>query len=122
MDLSFEIPQLYNLIFHDALVAISAESTVKGVILDFFTNAAFQVSKILEFPTYYFFTSGASGLCPFLYLPTLRKRIPGNVNDLDIFLNIPGVPPIHASDMPVTLFDKHIINTAENMEWEKITE
>ncbi|XP_024979006.1 UDP-glycosyltransferase 88B1-like [Cynara cardunculus var. scolymus] len=121
VDLSFEIPQLYNPIVHDTLVAISDESTIKGVILDFFTNAAFQVSKTLDFPTYYFFTSGASGLCSLLYIPIIHTTTSGDINDLNFYFDIPGLPPMHASDMPTLLFDresisyKNFINTTGNM-------
>ncbi|KAJ9539623.1 hypothetical protein OSB04_026129 [Centaurea solstitialis] len=116
MDLFFEIPELYNPKLHDALVAISAESIVKCIVLDFFTTAAFQVSKTLGLPTYYFFTSGASGLCHFLYLPTLRKTVPDNFHALDIYVDVPGIPPIHISDLPPgSMFDKHIVNAASDI-------
>ncbi|KAJ0658280.1 putative UDP-glucuronosyl/UDP-glucosyltransferase, UDP-glycosyltransferase family [Helianthus annuus] len=121
MDLAFGIPELYNPIVYDTLVNISKKSTIKAVILDFFSNAAFRVSRSLNFPTYYFYTSGASGLCEFLYLPTIHNNTSKNIKDLDIYFDIPGVPPIHASDMPPVMFDretdmyKNFIDTASNM-------
>nr|Q6VAA7.1 RecName: Full=UDP-glycosyltransferase 88B1 [Stevia rebaudiana]AAR06919.1 UDP-glycosyltransferase 88B1 [Stevia rebaudiana] len=121
IDLAFDIPQLYNPVVYNTLVAISETSTIKAVILDFFVNAAFQISKSLDLPTYYFFTSGASGLCAFLHLPTIYKTYSGNFKDLDTFINIPGVPPIHSSDMPTVLFDKesnsykNFVKTSNNM-------
>ncbi|XP_024981591.1 UDP-glycosyltransferase 88B1-like [Cynara cardunculus var. scolymus] len=121
IDLAFGIPELYNPIFHDTLIAISEKSTIKAVILDFFSNAAFQVSKSLNLPTYYFYTSGASGLCEFLYLTTIHNTTSMSIKDLNIYFDIPGVPPIHASDMPMVLFDresnsyKNFVNTSSNM-------
>lgn len=102
-------------------MTISENSTIKAVILDFFSNAAFQVSKTLNLPTYYFYTSGASGLCAFLYLPTIHNITSDNIKDLDIYFDIPGIPPIHASDLPPVLFEresnsyKNFMKTAGNM-------
>ncbi|KAL7614820.1 UDP-glycosyltransferase 88B1 [Lactuca sativa] len=119
--LNFAIPQLYNPIFHNTLVAISEKSTIKAVILDFFTNAAFQVAKSLQLPTYYFYTGGASGLCVFLYMPTINNITSDSIKDQNIYFDIPGVPPIHSSHFPAAVVDKkgtayeNFINTARNM-------
>ncbi|GJV60255.1 UDP-glycosyltransferase 88B1-like protein [Tanacetum coccineum] len=121
IDLAFGIPELYNPIVHDTLVTISKESTIKAVILDFFSNAAFRVAKSLNLPTYYFYTSGASGLCELLYLTAIHNMTSKNIGDLDIYFDIPGMPPIHASDMPAVMFDresdmyKSFIDLSSNM-------
>ncbi|KAK9060866.1 hypothetical protein SSX86_018046 [Deinandra increscens subsp. villosa] len=122
IDLAFEIPQLYNPLVHNTLAAISQKSPIKAVVLDFFSNAAFQVSKSsLDLPTYYFYTSGASGLCAFLYLPTIHKTTSKSLKDLDLFFHIPGVPPVHSSHFPTPMFHretktyKNFITTATNM-------
>ncbi|KAJ9539625.1 hypothetical protein OSB04_026131 [Centaurea solstitialis] len=121
MDLGFAIPEIYNPIVHDTLVAISENSTIKAVVLDFFSDAAFPVSKALDLPTYYFYTSGASGLCEFLYLTTIHNTTSKNIKDLNIYFDVPGVPPIHSSDMPSVLFDresklyKNFVRTSGNM-------
>ncbi|CAH1421346.1 unnamed protein product [Lactuca virosa] len=119
--LNFAIHELYNPIFHNTLVAITEKSTIKAVILDFFTNAAFQVSKNLDLPTYYFYTGGASGLCSFLHLPTIDNITSGSIKDQNIVFDIPGVPPIHSSHFPAGFVDKNrpaykdFINTARTM-------
>ena len=121
VDLAFGIPELYNTVVHDTLVSISEKSTIKAVILDFFSNAAFQVAKSLNLPVYYFYTGCASGLCVFLYLTTIHKTTTKSIKGLDIYFDIPGVPPIHASDMPAVFFDresnpyKNFIHTSSNM-------
>ncbi|KAI3800196.1 hypothetical protein L1987_35506 [Smallanthus sonchifolius] len=121
IDLAFGIPELYNPIVHNTLVTISQKSSIKAVILDFFSNASFRVSKGLNFPTYYFYTSGASGLCEFLYLTTIHNTTSKNIGELNIYFDIPGLPPIHASDMPPVMFDretnmyKSFIDTSSNM-------
>nr|GEW87256.1 UDP-glycosyltransferase 88B1-like [Tanacetum cinerariifolium] len=91
-------------VVHDTLVSISEKSPIKAVILDFFSNAAFQVANSLELPTYYFYASGASAQCAFLYLATIHKTTSKNIKDLDIYYDIPGVPPVHSSDMPTVCF------------------
>ncbi|KAI3519465.1 hypothetical protein L1887_08609 [Cichorium endivia] len=119
--LNFGIPELYNPIFHNALVAIMEKSIIKAVILDFFTDAAFQVSKSLDLPTYYFYTGGASGLCVFLHLPTINSITFDSIKDQNFYFDVPGVPPIHSSHFPPHLVDnksstyKNFINTARNM-------
>ncbi|KAD7480480.1 hypothetical protein E3N88_03616 [Mikania micrantha] len=54
IDLAFRIPELYCPVIQDTLVAISQKSSIKAVILDILSNAAFQVSTSLNLPTYYF--------------------------------------------------------------------
>ncbi|PWA99903.1 UDP-glycosyltransferase 88B1 [Artemisia annua] len=121
LDLAFGIPELYNPIVHDTLVSISENSTIKAVILDFFSNAAFQVVKCLSLPVYYFYTGGASGLCVFLYLATIHKTTTKSIKELNIYFDIPGVPPIHSSEMPAVFSDresnpyKNFIHTSSNM-------
>ncbi|KAL7605692.1 hypothetical protein Lser_V15G19805 [Lactuca serriola] len=101
--------------------AITEKSTIKAVILDFFTNAAFQVCKNLDLPTYYFYTGGASGLCSFLHLPTIDNITSGSIKDQNLVFDIPGVPPIHSSHFPAGFVDKNrpaykdFINTARTM-------
>ncbi|KAL4575781.1 hypothetical protein LXL04_011867 [Taraxacum kok-saghyz] len=121
IDLAFGIPEFNNPIVHDTLVTFSRKSTIKAVVLDFFSNAAFQISTGLKIPTYYFYTSGASGLCAFLYLATIDKTTSDSFKDLNISFDIPGVPPVHSSDMPTSWSDretnsyKKFIDTANNM-------
>ncbi|KAI7731961.1 hypothetical protein M8C21_008973 [Ambrosia artemisiifolia] len=121
IDLAFGIPELYNPVVYNTLVAISEHSSIKAVILDFFSNAAFQVSTSLNLPTYYFYTSDASGLCAFLYLTTLHKTTSKSFKDMNSLLDFPGVPPIHSSYMPTPMFDResksyeNFVKTSSNM-------
>ncbi|KAF5770582.1 putative UDP-glucuronosyl/UDP-glucosyltransferase, UDP-glycosyltransferase family [Helianthus annuus] len=120
-DLAFGIPELYNPVLHDTLVTISQTSTIKAVILDFYVDAAFQVTKSLSLPTYYFYTSGASGLCGFLYSPYAHKTTCKSYKDVNDFLDIPGVPRMHSSYMPTAVSDresnsyKYFLKSALNM-------
>ncbi|KAA8533662.1 hypothetical protein F0562_031179 [Nyssa sinensis] len=121
IDLSFEIPRLNNANVHQVLQFISKKSRLKAFIMDFFCNAAFEVSTSLNIPTFYFYTSGANCLAIFLHLPALHEKTTKSIKDLNTCLEFPGVPPINTRDMPETLFDrnsmayKNFINTANQM-------
>ena len=119
---AFQIPRLNNLNLHQALKTISQSSKLKAFIIDFFCDAAFEVATNLDIPTYYFFPSGASALALFLYIPTLHKKVEESLKDLgDMLLDIPGLPPIRASDMPGSITDRtaewyeYLLNTAAHM-------
>ncbi|XWS37900.1 hypothetical protein CRYUN_Cryun19dG0084900 [Craigia yunnanensis] len=75
--------------------------------MDFFCTAAFKVASDLNIPPYYFYTSGVASLGSFLYLPTLHKNTTKSFKDLDVLLDIPGVPPMPSADMPQPLLDRN---------------
>ncbi|KAF8020331.1 hypothetical protein BT93_G0896 [Corymbia citriodora subsp. variegata] len=84
-----------------ALAAIAAAADLRALIIDFFSDAAFPVAAALGIPTYYYFTSGAFALAVFLHFPTLHGSTSKSFKDLgDETVNIPGLPPIKAWDMP----------------------
>uniref|UniRef100_A0A2N9IVA1 Glycosyltransferase n=1 Tax=Fagus sylvatica TaxID=28930 RepID=A0A2N9IVA1_FAGSY len=122
-ELNYISPRLNNFNLHQALKTISQTSKLKAFIIDFFCDAAFEVSKTnLGIPTYYFFTSGASTLALFLYLSTFHKTMDKSFKDLNhTLLDIPGFPPVKASDMPKTMSDRSsklyefFLNTSTHM-------
>ncbi|KAK2983595.1 hypothetical protein RJ640_023129 [Escallonia rubra] len=115
------LPRLNNPNVHQALQTISQTSSLKAFFIDFFCDAAFEVSTSLGIPTYYFYTSGASGLSAFLYLTTLDKTTTGSIKDLKDYIEFPGTPPIFPTDLAEPLFDRHstaykrFIDTAAHM-------
>ncbi|XP_059443649.1 anthocyanidin 5,3-O-glucosyltransferase-like [Corylus avellana] len=119
----FLLPRLNNPNLHQALQTISQTSKLKAFIIDFFCDASFEVAANLSIPTYYFFTSSASSLTAFLYLPTLHKKLDKSLKDLndDVLLDIPGLPSIPASEMPKNMSDRstkvyeYFLNTATHM-------
>nr|BAE48240.1 UDP-glucose glucosyltransferase [Linaria vulgaris] len=117
----FEIPRLHNTKLREALERISETSKIKALVIDFFCNSAFEVSRSLNIPTFFEASLGASGLCEFLYHPTFHKTVPGDIADFNDFLEIPGCPPLHSADVPKGLFRrktiayKHFLDTANNM-------
>ncbi|WCJ36743.1 UDP-glycosyltransferase 88B1 [Euphorbia peplus] len=104
----YEIPQLNNTNLHEALLALSKSSIINAFIIDFFCNAAVKISSALKIPTYYYFTSGASTLCFFLYTSTLDTKFTGNeFQNVDTTkINCPGLPPMSPGDLPVVLIDR----------------
>ncbi|PWA66979.1 UDP-glycosyltransferase 1 [Artemisia annua] len=120
-DLVFELIKSYNPIVHDTLLSISKNSNIKGVILDFLSNDAFDVCKSLDLPTYYLFTGSAFGVGMMLYLSTIHNTTSESFKDMRSYIEVPGTPPIYCLDMPVTLLDrnfnsyKNVIKISTNM-------
>ncbi|KAL3755670.1 hypothetical protein ACJRO7_002681 [Eucalyptus globulus] len=105
---TFEIVRLHNPTLHENLVSLSKSSAVKAFVIDFFCNAAFGVSASLNIPTYYYFTSGASGLASFLYIPALHVKYPESFKDLNVPIQIPGFPPVSPRDMPMAISNRKL--------------
>ncbi|KAL8095837.1 UDP-glycosyltransferase 88B1-like [Apium graveolens] len=106
--LIFELLSFNNCNIRQALQTISSgQLKIKAFIMDFFCNAAFEVSSGLDIPTYYFYTSAASSLSPFLYLPTMHQNITTSLKDLNAFVQHPGLPPIFSSDIATPMLDRN---------------
>ncbi|PPD82971.1 hypothetical protein GOBAR_DD20074 [Gossypium barbadense] len=101
LSLLFNVIRLNNPDFRRALLTISNNYTLNAVIFDFFcTRYAFEVVSDLNIPAYCFCTVAAGSLASLLYLPTLHNKFTQNFQDLNVLVDIPGVPPIPSSDMP----------------------
>lgn len=75
--------------------------------MDFFCSVALEVVSDLDLPTYFYYTACAGALASSLYLPTLHKNFTGNFQDLNLVVDIPGVPPIPSSDLPTPLLKRN---------------
>ncbi|KAG5558683.1 hypothetical protein RHGRI_008589 [Rhododendron griersonianum] len=105
--LSFELHRLNNPHVHQALVSISETSAVRAIFMDFFCTPALSVAAELNVPAYFFMTPSASNLAAFFYLPFIHRNTTKSLKDLDINLDIPGLPPIPAGDMPNPILDRN---------------
>lgn len=122
-DLVFHLIKLYKPIVHDILQSMMDKSSIiiKGVILDFLANDAFEVCKSLNMPTYYLFTGSAFGVGMMLYVRTLDNNISESFGNLRIYIRAPGTPPIYSLDMPEAMHDrnsysyKNILHISNNM-------
>ncbi|KAG8381236.1 hypothetical protein BUALT_Bualt06G0101500 [Buddleja alternifolia] len=121
VELLFEISRLNNPNLHQALQEISHKSKIKAFVMDFFCNPAFEVSRSLNLPTYFYVSSGAFALCVFLYFPTIHETMHENIRDLKDFIHIPGCPPIFSLDFPENILIrqtntyKHLLDVEINM-------
>ncbi|CAA0817114.1 UDP-glycosyltransferase 88A1 [Striga hermonthica] len=122
VELLFEIPRLNNPNLRQALLQISEKSRIRAIVIDFFCNAAFDVSTDLGIPTYFYVSSGAFFLCVLFHFPTIDEKIGqqdlGSLND---FVEVPGCPPIYSSYFPPDMLFRrsptyqHFLSTANNM-------
>lgn len=81
-------------------------SPVSAFITDFFCSTMFDVTAKLHIPTYIFFPSAASALSLMLCLPKLVSEIQVSFKDADLNIEVPGVTPIPAKDLPTPVQDR----------------
>ncbi|KAL7003508.1 hypothetical protein U1Q18_004662 [Sarracenia purpurea var. burkii] len=106
--LAFELLRLNIPYVHQALISISQTSKVRALIMDFFCTPALSVASDLKIPAFYFLTSGACCLAFFLYFSTIHRTTIGSLKDLvKTHLNIPGLPPILATDLMKPVLDRN---------------
>ncbi|KAL5718356.1 hypothetical protein ACHQM5_011266 [Ranunculus cassubicifolius] len=105
-DLAFRLLRLNNPLVHQALQTISQTSTINALVIDGFCTPALEVANQLNIPCYYFFASGIAALALFLHLPTIHKNTTKSFKDLDININVPGLPTILSSDLPQPCLDR----------------
>ncbi|TYH79950.1 hypothetical protein ES332_D03G099500v1 [Gossypium tomentosum] len=105
--LTFEVLRLSNPNVHETLLSISKDYKVHAFIMDFFCTVAFKVAVDLSIPPYFFYTSGVATLSSFFYLPTLHNNTTKSFKELNLLLNIPGVPPVPSADMPKPVLDRN---------------
>ncbi|KZV29556.1 anthocyanidin 5,3-O-glucosyltransferase-like [Dorcoceras hygrometricum] len=121
VELLFEIPRLHNPELSEALQEIAKKSRIRALVIDFFCNSAFEVSKSLNIPTYFYTSSGGCGSCVFLYFPTIHETFREDIGTLNNSLQIPGCPRIHSSEFPAGMHFreskvyKHFLDTAVNI-------
>ncbi|CAN6457396.1 unnamed protein product [Victoria cruziana] len=74
----------------DALAALQKTTTVSAFIADMFCISSTAASLELGIPTFVFFTSGATTLCLFTYLPEMDRKYERDFKELAEDLHIPG--------------------------------
>ncbi|XP_042483492.1 UDP-glycosyltransferase 88B1-like [Macadamia integrifolia] len=80
----------------------------EALVINFFYNPAFPIVADLNVPLYFYVPSGASVVSVFLYLPTIHNQTDKSLRELgNTNLDIPGLPPIHAAQMPDILIDRN---------------
>ncbi|CAN6341314.1 unnamed protein product [Urochloa humidicola] len=79
---------------------------VDALLLDMFCVDALDVAAELGVPAYFFFASAAGDLACFLNLPYLYPTLPSFKDMGKTLVRCPGMPPIPALDMVITMQDK----------------
>ncbi|WCJ36741.1 UDP-glycosyltransferase 88A1 [Euphorbia peplus] len=105
--LTFEVLHLSQPNVRQLLISISETSTISALVLDFFCASYLSVASALKIPGYFFYTSSGASLSLFLYTRILHQKYTKSFKDLnDTFLDVPGLPPVPATDMPMAVLDR----------------
>nr|BAF75899.1 glucosyltransferase [Cyclamen persicum] len=92
-----------------ALESISLSTSIVSFIIDLFCMPALTIGSELSIPTFCFFSSGASCLACYLYLPTVHRNTTRSFKDLNMLLHFPGVPPLPSSGMPPIILERSFV-------------
>ncbi|XP_042479706.1 UDP-glycosyltransferase 88F3-like [Macadamia integrifolia] len=105
---TFQIIRRNNPNLLHTLQTISNTSSIAALVIDFFCNPAFPIAVDLNIPLYFYVPTGASAVSLFLYLPTIHNQSDKSLRELgNTNLDIPGLPPIRAAQMPEVLHDRN---------------
>ncbi|CAK7338706.1 unnamed protein product [Dovyalis caffra] len=106
-ELTLEVLDLSKPYVHEELINISKRYKIHGLIMDFFCTSGLSVANEVNIPSYFFITSGACFLALFLYFPILHQNTNKSFKDMkDCFLDIPGLPPLPATDVPKPFLER----------------
>ncbi|KAG2713435.1 hypothetical protein I3760_04G176600 [Carya illinoinensis] len=104
----------------DALRTISLSFSVLAIIT---SSNPFSDYDLIHIPIYFYITSCASALSFLLHLPTIYNQTSKSFKELnETLLDIPGLPPIKASQMPQPMLHREdplkgiIVNTFDSLE------
>ncbi|XP_052160957.1 anthocyanidin 3-O-glucosyltransferase 2-like [Oryza glaberrima] len=79
---------------------------VAGLVIDFFCTTLLDVARELAVPAYVYFTSNAACLALLLRLPALEGEVTVEFEEMDGEVDIPGLPPVPPSSLPMPVMDK----------------
>jgi len=86
--------------------SLAAAAPLAALMVDMIGTPARQVAAELGVPAYFFFASAAGDLAVFLNLPYLYPTLPSFRDMGRTLVRCPGMPPIRALDMVITMQDK----------------
>ncbi|GJN10273.1 hypothetical protein PR202_ga28352 [Eleusine coracana subsp. coracana] len=81
-------------------------SSVAAILLDLFCTETLDVARDLAIPSYIYFTCNAAALSFFLRLPALCAEVDGEFAAMDGAVDLPGLPPVPPSALPVIVMDR----------------
>ncbi|CAL9190188.1 unnamed protein product, partial [Musa hybrid cultivar] len=101
--LAFDLLRLSNA----NLLNFLRDAAPRAIVVDMFCSLALDVAAELCIPCYTFFTSGASVLATFFYIPTLHYTTVKSFRELGSAPQlVPGIPPLPADHMPLPMLDR----------------
>ncbi|XP_052163765.1 anthocyanidin 3-O-glucosyltransferase 2-like [Oryza glaberrima] len=99
---------------HHVKAAIAGlASPVAAVVVDLFFTPLLDAAHELSIPAYVYFASTAAFLALMLRLPELRDDLTVGFDGMEGTVDVPGLPPVPPSYMPVCLVSK----TVKNYDW-----
>jgi hypothetical protein len=102
---SLDTLRLANPVLRDFLLSLPARGA-DALLLDMFCVDALDIAAELAVPAYFFFASAAGDLAVFLNLPYSYPNLPSFKDMGETLVHSPGMPPVRAVDMPLTIQDK----------------
>lgn len=107
--ITFETLRSNNTNVLNSLQSLSKSCTISAFIADLFCYSVVEVSRsLLNIPTYYFFSSGASVLAFMLNLPVYDRTFTGSYRNVRVPLEIPGLFSLPTSDMIESMLDRRV--------------
>ncbi|XP_074291584.1 UDP-glycosyltransferase 88B1-like [Silene latifolia] len=92
----------------NALTSIALTSSISSFIVDFFCYSSLDVSRSLNIPSYFFFTSGAYALSFFINFPEFDKVEKDSFRNVDTVFEIPGLLEVPSSHMLEPMLDRGV--------------
>ncbi|CAD5190644.1 unnamed protein product [Musa acuminata subsp. malaccensis] len=101
--LAFDLLRLSNA----NLLNLLRDAAPRAIVVDMFCSLALDVAAEFCIPCYTFFTSGASVLATFFYIPTLHYTTVKSFRELGSAPQlVPGIPPLPADHMLLPMLDR----------------
>ncbi|KAM3403934.1 hypothetical protein ACQJBY_007186 [Aegilops geniculata] len=79
---------------------------VAALVLDFFCTTMLDVSRELAVPAYVYITADAAFCALLLRLPALHEEVDVEFEEMEGMVDVPGLPPVPPSCLPVPVMDK----------------
>ena len=95
-----EFKSRYMELYKPHVEAAARELGAAALVVDFFATTVLDVARELAVPTYVYFTSTAALLALMLRLPALDKTVAVDFETFEGTVDVPGLPPVPAGNLP----------------------
>ncbi|KAJ1291013.1 hypothetical protein BS78_02G286800 [Paspalum vaginatum] len=108
-----EFKSRYLELYKPHVEAAARELGAAALVVDFFATTVLDVARALAVPAYVYFTSTAALLALMLRLPALDEAVAVDFEAFEGTVDVPGMPPVPAENIPVFLARK----SSPNFTW-----